>query len=554
MTTDVATTTAAATGTGEPGPDIAVAGHPGTLTGTGRLVRLFARLDRVRIVLWVAGIGLLVLLSAVSVADLYPTEADLREAAALLEDNAAMIALQGPTYAIDTLGGQIVYQIGSFGYVIMALMGMFLTGRHTRADEEQGLTELVRSAVVGRDAPLAAALLVASAALVVVGGLVTLSMLAVGLGAEGALAYGAAMALYGVVFACVTAVAAQVTEHTRTAYGLTGAVLGAAFLARAVGDIGGGTLSWLSPMGWAQSVRPYAGERWWALLLLVGAATGLAAASYALLGHRDHGGGLVATRPGPATGSPRLARPEGLVVRLQRASLAAWAAGLMVTGISYGAIVTDVEDIIGDSEDIADIIAQAGGDLTESYVASSMLMVALITGGFAISSALRARGEETAGRAEPVLATALSRTRWLGAHVALSMVGSALIVVLAGLAMGVTYAVVAGDADQVLQVTGAALVQVPGLWVLAGAATALVGLAPRATAVAWALLAWCGVVGMLGQLLDLPGWAAGLSPFHHLPRMPVQGVAWAPVTLLSMLALGLVAAGLVGFRRRDAGY
>src|SRR5690606_25427532 len=145
--------------------------------------------DRVRIVLWVAGIGLLVLLSAVSVADLYPTEADLRAAAAPLEDNAAMIALQGPTYAIDTLGGQIVFQIGSFGYVIMALMGMFLTGRHTRADEEQGLTELVRSTVVGRDAPLAAALLVASAALVVVGGLVTLSMLAVGLGADGALAY-----------------------------------------------------------------------------------------------------------------------------------------------------------------------------------------------------------------------------------------------------------------------------------------------------------------------------------------------------------------------------
>ena len=53
-------------------------------------------------------------------------------------DNAAVIALNGPTHGIDTMGGQIVFQVGSFGYVVMGLMGMFLVGRHTRADEEAG--------------------------------------------------------------------------------------------------------------------------------------------------------------------------------------------------------------------------------------------------------------------------------------------------------------------------------------------------------------------------------------------------------------------------------
>jgi ABC-2 type transport system permease protein len=93
-----------------------------TLTGTWALVRFILRRDRVRLPVWIGGIVLLVLSSAASVKGLYPTQADLDKAAAPLYDNAAVIALNGPTYGIDTMGGQIVFQIGSFGYVTMALM------------------------------------------------------------------------------------------------------------------------------------------------------------------------------------------------------------------------------------------------------------------------------------------------------------------------------------------------------------------------------------------------------------------------------------------------
>ena len=106
------------------------------------------------------------------------------------------------------------------------------------------------------------------------------------------------------LFACLTAVTAQVTEHNRAALGLAGALLGGAYVLRAVGDVGSGTLSWLSPMGWAQSARPYAGERWWPLLLLAGASVAAASAwPSRLLARRDLGGGLVPPRPGPPTAS-----------------------------------------------------------------------------------------------------------------------------------------------------------------------------------------------------------------------------------------------------------
>lgn len=545
MTTEVAAPAA---------PDTANDGrHARSLTfaGTWTLVRFIARRDRVRIAVWIVGLSLIIGFSAVSVDQLYPTEADLIEAAGPLEDNVAVVALQGPTYAIDTLGGNIVFNIGGFGYVMTGLMGMFLVGRHTRGDEEQGRTELLRAAVVGRNAPVSAALIVATGALAVLGVAITLSMLSLDLPVTGSVSYGIAMATFGVLFAAVTAVAAQVSEHNRAAYGLTGALLGASFVIRGVGDVSGGSLSWVSPMGWAQSMKPYAGERWWPLLLLVATAVALATLAYALLARRDLGSGLVTPRPGPPQAAPGLTRPWGLALRLQRATVISWATGVALIGMVYGSLGEDVADIIGDNEEMADIIAQAGGELTDSYFASALLMVAIIAGGFTIASALRLRSEETGGRAEPILATAVSRSEWMASHLGVALAGSLAILLAAGAGMGAVYAIIVGDAGEVPRLTGAALGFVPALWVLAGLAAALFGLAPRAGAAAWAVLAWSAVVGFLGELLGLPQWTRNLSPFEHVPQMPVDGVDWVPLALLTLLAAAATVVGLIGFRRRD---
>ncbi|PQM48631.1 hypothetical protein C1Y40_01153 [Mycobacterium talmoniae] len=101
--------------------------------------------------------------------------------------------------------------------------------------------------------------------------------------------------------------AAQLSPSARVARGTAFSVLGAAFTLRAVGDAGSGTLSWLSPLGWSLQVRPYAGERWWVLVLHVATATVLTALAYRLLARRDVGAGLIAERPGPARATPALA-------------------------------------------------------------------------------------------------------------------------------------------------------------------------------------------------------------------------------------------------------
>lgn len=111
-------------------------------------------------------------------------------------------------------------------------MNILLVVRHTRLEEEDGRTELVLAGVVGRFAPLTAAMLtalVANTALIVAG---TAALAGTGFDAAGSLLLLSGFAAVGMVFAAVAALTSQLTEHARAATGWAGAVLGAAFVVR----------------------------------------------------------------------------------------------------------------------------------------------------------------------------------------------------------------------------------------------------------------------------------------------------------------------------------
>ncbi|HEY6531569.1 MAG TPA: hypothetical protein VIY72_04660 [Acidimicrobiales bacterium] len=526
-----------------------------SLTGTWALARFAVRRDRVRIAVWILSIVVLVVITAASVKGLYPTQHDLDVAAAASIDNPAALAFNGPAYGLDTVGGQVAFQVGAFGLTVVALMSLLMVGRLTRSEEESGRLELVNSMAVGRHAALAAALVVVSAMNVVVGVLVGASLVAMDLPVGGSILFGLSFTMIGLMFIGVETVTTQVTESSRTASGLAGAVLGVSYAVRAIGDVGNGALSWLSPIGLVQKARPYAGDVWWPLGIALVLTVGLALLGAYLRSHRDFGSGLVQPRPGRATASPLLGRPLGLAVRLQRATVWWWAFAVLLTGVAYGSIANSIEDFIGDNQAVADMVAAAGGgaSLVDSYLATSLLILAVIAGGAAVQMALRLHSEETAGRVEPLLATPVSRTGWMSSHLAVALGGSALIMMAGGFGTGATYAFVTGDAGQIPRLIGAALVHVPAIWVVVGIACALFGAAPR-----WAVLAWVGVavglvVAMFGALLDLPGLVMDLSPFQHTPQVPAQDLTALPLIVLLAVGASLVAVGLAGFRRRDIG-
>lgn len=526
----------------------------GLYAATGILARAVLRRDRIRIAVWVLGIVVIALASAASVKAVYPTQADLEAGAAPISGNAAVIAVNGPDQGLDTYGGRVVFEIGTYTAVAVALMSAFMVGRNTRGEEESGRTEMVRAAAVGRHAPTTAALLVVAAMNVVVGVGMAVGLWAQDLPAGGAWTFGLGLTALGLFFAGVTAVVAQVTQHTRAVYGGVGVAVAVAYVLRAVGDVGNGVLSWLSPIGWMQAMRPYAGERLWPVLLLVAGAGLLVAWGFALESRRDLGAGLVAPRAGPGRGTAWLGHPVGFALRLQRSSLIAWTAGIGLLGAVYGSLTQDIEDFITDNEAMADIIARSGdASLVDMFLATTLLMIALIAGGFAVQSTLRLRGEETAGRAEALLATPVSRVRWAGSHLVMAGVGSVVVMAAGGFGMGLAHAMASDDWSEVLRVAGAAVAHVPALWVLVGVATMLFGWVPRAAMLAWLAVAATFLVGILADLLELPTWVRNLSPYEHVPDMPAQPWAVGPTLVLVIVAAALTTLGLVGFRRRDIG-
>lgn len=524
-------------------------------TGTLPLVRLILRRDRIRLPIWLVSLIGLVGASAAGVQGLYDTPAAQATYERTVGNSGASIAMSGPPTALGTAGGITIFEVAFTTVIGIALMAIFLTLRHTRTDEEAGRTELLRAGVMGRQADLAATGIVVSGASLVVGAGVTATFLASGLPPGGSLLYGAAMGSLGLAFTGIALVAAQVAEHARGAVGLSLAALGVLYLVRAAGDIAGNGLSWVSPIGWAQAVGAFGtDERWWPVVLPVLFGAALAVLAGWLTTRRDLGGGLVPARPGPPTASRWLSGPVGLAARLQRTALLGWAAGMAALGVAFGSLGTDIEEMIEGNPELEEVFAQGTGGATviESYFASVLMISALAATGFTIGSVLRLRSEETALRAEPLLATPVSRVRWVAGSLLVTLAGTTVVMMALGIGAGVSYAAVSGDAGQFGDLLGATLTYLPATLALGGLAMLLFGWLPGlAAGAAWGALAACFVVGWLGQVLSLPDWLIRLSPFGRTPQVPMADLSWGPLLAITAVTALLVVAGFAGFRRRD---
>ncbi|MFD0374381.1 ABC transporter permease [Streptomyces sp. NPDC127112] len=519
----------------------------GPLTGTGTLLRLALRRDRVMAPVWVAAAALLVVSMPRALGAVYTTGAERTSLAASMNANGSMRALYGPVFG-ESLGALTAWRSGVFGAVLAAVMSLVIVVRHTREEEETGRHELLCSGAVGRRAPLTAALLAALTADAAVAALIAGGL--AGQGAAGALALGLGIAGTGLVFAAVAAVAAQLTGSARTAKGLAAAALGAAFVLRAAGDAGtpgaGSALTWASPLGWLEGLLCIRERRGGVLGLVAAGAPARPAAAYALAGRRDLGTGFLAARPGPAEG--RLGSAGALARRLQRGAVLGWSAAFLAAGVVFGGMADGVAEVVGGNERTREIIERMGGrsGLTDAFLAAMAGLLGMAAALFAVSCVLRLHGEETAQRAEPLLAHPLGRLRWAGGHLAVAFAGPALILLLAGLGLGL------GHGGDFAATVGACLAQLPAVWVFGGLAALLYGAAPRYAAVAWAVAGAALALGWLGPALDLPRQVLDLSPFAHLPRLPGPGGRQpVPLLVLTGLAAALTAVGLAALRRRD---
>ena len=442
-------------------------------TGTVRLTRLALRRDRVTLPAWILGLaGFLAATTAMFVSsarrprgrgpgggavDQQPraadARADLRAERRRRHDGAR---LRHPRACWP------------------ALMSTFAVVRHTRQNEELGRAEMVGATVVGRYAGLTAAVVVATAANVVLAVLLGLAMVVNGQPAAGSFVAGASVAGVGVVFVGVAAVTSQLasTHPRRQRPGRRRArgVLPAqrhrqhARHARQRGAAGDQRLAGLAvpdrlgPADAAVRRRPLVAARAArrALRWAWSAVAGL------LVARRDVGRGMWPERAGHATAGAGLLSPAGLAWRLQRGALLGWAVGLLGFGLIFGAVSEQIHDVHGTA---LEWYTRMGGSdrILDAFKASIIEMAGMAVAIYVVQILLRMRADEADGTVESVLSTAVDRPGWVLGHVVNAAAGAVVLMLVFAVGMGLTAGQVLGDTGtQLRELTTAALVQLPG--------------------------------------------------------------------------------------------
>ncbi len=526
------------------------------------LLRLRLRRDRVQLPLWILGTAALAAASVGGVAESFATEADRKALLATVMANSVILMFRGlPSGAGEAQ--MALFLILPFLAMLAAFMSTFLAVRHTRTEEEQGGAELISATPAARVMPLTATTVHGVVANAMLGLLVAAVYIGSGYPAAGSWTSGLATASVGLCFLGVGLLSAQLMRTSRGANSLAVWILVASFVMSGLGNALGtpsddltrmesGRLAWLSPFGWAENARPFADDAAWPALLGIAVGAALAAAAFAVQSVRDLGESVVPQRHGRAWAPASLSSPAGLVWRLTSGSVLGWAVGGFLTGLlatSLAAVVNEIGTRIDAVQRIFESMSQQGG-LESGMVVIFYMLAGVLAACAGVQSVCRARQEEVHGTAEPVLAGAVDRVRWLAGYLLIAFIAVVLTITaaIAGSALGALGSDMSLLEDAVVAGIGQGIAAYVFL-----ALTALVFvLTPRATIVAgWMLVLLALLIGLFGPLFSLPEWLTTLSPFAQTPVLDADGVDVKGAWWLAAAAVVGAVASLALMRRRD---
>ncbi len=534
----------------------------------GSLLRQRLRRDRWQLIVWVLVIGLLAAFSAASLSTTYGSARGRIEVLHLAIANPAILVLRGLPQG-TSLAAVTFFEIFTFLALLAGLMSTFLAVRHTRAEEESGRAELVAATEAARITPTVATIAHGLIANILVAVAVGLGFISNGLPVYGSFVAGAAVGGAGVAFLAVGLFTAQLMSTSRGANGLAAAIVVLAYFLRGIGDSIGTVKpdgvhmvsawpTWLSPIGWGEQMDAWGTDNWWPLLLDLAFAAAVIAVVFLLQSQRDTGASLLAERAGRADARPSLNGPLGLAWRLQWGTIVGWAAGGAATGVLAGALASVVGSSIANDPTLASMrkaLASIGsggtGSLTQIFITAIFSIVGVLSAACATQVVVRLRQEEAGGTAEVLLATPLSRVRWLLEFMLVGLFAVVIVLVAAALASAFS-AVGAGDSSSMIGASfAAAAAQLPVSLVYLGVLSLVFVVLPNwSIVIAWATLGLGAFIGIFGSFIGIPDWVHQLSPFTHSPVV-TGTVDWSGGIWMFAIAILATFAAAALIRRRD---
>jgi ABC-2 type transport system permease protein len=240
--------------------------------------------------------------------------------------------------------------------------------------------------------------------------------------------------------------------------------------------------------------------------------------------------------------------------RLGGGLLLAWSITLAVCAVVFGLMTKAIVDFINQDDSYRKLIQSMGMDLSDPAVGFVSYMAAFTALPFAAFTGWRvgaAWQEECAGRLPNLLVRGVVRWRWLAMTAVDALLAAVVLVVITTLGVwaGVRWSGAPVGVAQIVQPFAGTLTIVV---LFIGIAVLMFGAMPQLTIVAPVTLAVLGyILEMIGSSLRWPAAVVGVSPFHHLARLPSQPMTATAIVVMVGAGLLAAAVGVAAFTRRD---
>ena len=514
--------------------------------------------DWKKMLIWILGIGLFS-------AGFVPAFEEIAKGQGLvgmyeIMKNPAMISMVGPTPILMaseyTIGAMYAQEMLLFCGLFAMIVSILHIVSHTRKEEELGLTELVRSFQIGRQANSLAAIVQVIFVNLILALVISVTMISFSVETitiSGSLLFGLSVGMAGLIGAGIALLMAQIMPTSSGATGASLGIVGLLYIIRAGTDVSSADLSLMNPMGWTYLTNPFTENNWLPLFIALVFSLIIVFIAFALEGARDMGSGYLPEREGRATAKKSLLSVHGLFIKINKGTMISWLIGFLIMGVAYGSIYGDMQTFIESNELIEQMFSAEGVSVEASFTGTIMMVMIALVSILPITVVNKLYTAESRMQLSQLFATKVTRSRYYWTSIGLAIFAGVTGILLAVVGLGGTALIVMDESSSltIVDFLAAGFNFLPSVLFFIGLSALALGWVPRLGKVVYVYLAYSFILNYFGGILDLPEWFSKTAVQSWIPQMPMEDFDLGVFITMTVISLGMLVIGLVGYRRRD---
>ncbi len=474
--------------------------------------------------------------------------------------NPAMISMVGPspieTASDYTLGAMYAHEMLLFCGLIAMIITVLHVINHTRKEEDLGLTELVRSFQVGRQANALATIMET----VFVNGVLALFiagiMLSFGadtISVEGSFLFGLSVGIAGMIGAGIALIMAQIMPASSGATGSAIGMIGLLYIVRAGTDVSNVDLSMVNPLGWTYLTYPFTENNWFPFIFALVFSVILVVIAIFLEGNRDMGAGYLPERVGHERAKKSLLSIRGLFFKINKGVIISWLIAVGIMGAAYGSIYGDMQAFVESNELMKQMFVSSNVSIEESFTGTIMMVMVCLASILPIVLVNKLFSGERRLHLSQIFATKVTRGQLYWTNIGIAIFAGIVGILFAAGGLGGT-AVTAMGGGATMNMSdffAAGYNFLPSVLFFISLAALALGFAPKLGKVVYVYLAYSFLLNYFGGILDLPEWFLKTAIQSWIPQMPMEDFD-APVFItITVTSIVLMVVGYLGYSRRN---